>query len=179
MSAPRFVEAVREDARIALGYRSEQQSFGSPLEQVIQVIRLAWVSDVFAALMLYRAKARLQAIGIPVLPRIAHRLAIAIAQVSIGDPVVVRPGVYIPHGHVVVDGITEIGSGVVLAPFVTVGLVAGNFSGPVIGENVQIGTGAKVLGPVTIGAGAEIGANAVVVKDVAPGATAVGVPAHH
>ena len=31
-------------------------------------------------------KARLQARGVPVLPRIAHRLAMAVAQVSIGDP---------------------------------------------------------------------------------------------
>ncbi len=36
-------------------------------------------------------KARLQARGVPVLPRLAHRLAMALAQVSIGDPVVVAP----------------------------------------------------------------------------------------
>ena len=45
------------------------------------------VSDTFFAQVLYRAKASMQAAGVPVLPRIAHRLAMAIAQVCIGDPV--------------------------------------------------------------------------------------------
>jgi hypothetical protein len=31
--------------------------------------------------------------GIPLVPRIAHRLAMTIAQISIGDPVVVEPGI--------------------------------------------------------------------------------------
>ena len=62
----------------------------------------------------------------PVLPRLAHRLAMAIAQVSIGDPVVVHPGVYIVHGQVVVDGLVEIHEGAVIAPFVTIGLRAGD-----------------------------------------------------
>ena len=58
----------------------------------------------------YRLKARLQALGVPALPRLAHRLAMALAQVSIGDPVVVAPGLYILHGQVVVDGLVEIRS---------------------------------------------------------------------
>ena len=62
----------------------------------------------------------------PVLPRLAHRLAMPIAQVSIGDPVVVHPGVYILHGQVVIDGIVEIHSGAVIGPFVTIGLRAGD-----------------------------------------------------
>jgi serine acetyltransferase len=73
-----------------------------------RVLRLAWESDAFLALMLYRAKARLQSLGVPVLPRLAHRLAMAIAQVSIGDPVVVQPGVNLLHGQVVIDGLVEI-----------------------------------------------------------------------
>ena len=44
----------------------------------------------------------------PVLPRLAHRLAIADARVSIGDPVIIHPGVYIIHGQVVIDGLIEI-----------------------------------------------------------------------
>jgi serine O-acetyltransferase len=101
----------------------------------------------------------------------------AVAQVSIGDPVIVEPGVYLVHGQVVLDGIVEIGSGVTIAPWVTVGLRAGNLRGPTIERGVQIGTGAKVIGPVRIGAGAQIGANAVVTEDVPASATAVGVPA--
>jgi serine O-acetyltransferase len=112
-----------------------------------------------------------------VLPRIAHRLAISIAQLSIGDPVVVHPGVYIVHGQVVADGLVEIHSGVVIAPFVTIGLRAGDVTGPTVERGVSIGTGAKLIGPVRVGAGATIGANAVVVGDVAAGTTVVGAPA--
>ena len=62
----------------------------------------------------------------PVLPRIAHRLAMVLAQVSIGDPVVMHPGVYIVHGQVVIDGLAEIHPGVTIAPWVTIGLRAGD-----------------------------------------------------
>ena len=79
-----------------------------------------------------------------------------IGQVAIGDPVVVQPGVYIPHGQVVVDGMVEVGTEVALLPFVTVGLRAGSVQGPTIGPGATIGTGAKVLGPVRVGAGARV-----------------------
>jgi serine O-acetyltransferase len=100
-----------------------------------------------------------------------------IGQVCIGDPVVMQPGVYIAHGQVVIDGIVDIHPGVVIFPWVTVGLRAGNFQGPTILGGVHIGTGAKVIGPVTVGKGARIGANSVVVGDVAPHTTVVGAPA--
>jgi serine O-acetyltransferase len=174
---PAFWAAVVADARIAARYRGERDEFHSRLDTVRQAIRLAWVSDAFLALALYRAKARAQALGIPVVPRLAHRLAIVIAQVSIGDPVVVHPGVYMPHGQVVADGLVEIHSGVDIAPFVTIGLRAGDVRGPTIERDVSIGTGAKLIGPVTIGAGARVGANAVVVDDVPAGVTVVGAPA--
>lgn len=111
------------------------------------------------------------------LPRVAHRLAMMLAQVSIGDPVVMEPGVYIVHGQVVIDGLAEIGPGVVIAPFVTIGLRAGDVRGPTLESGVSVGTGAKIIGPVRVGAGATVGANAVVVHDVAPGTTVVGAPA--
>jgi serine O-acetyltransferase len=85
--------------------------------------------------------------------------------------------VYVIHGQVVIDGLTEIGSGTSLGPFVTIGLLSGNYQGPVIGRHVSIGTGAKILGPVRIGNNARIGANSVVLQDVPDGATAVGAPA--
>lgn len=174
---PGFAEAVLEDARVTAGYRGERSEFRGKLDAARQVIRLCVVSDAFLAQVLYRAKASLQARGVPLLPRVAHRLAMAVAQVSIGDPVIVEPGVYLVHGQVVLDGIVEIGSGVTIAPWVTVGLRAGNLRGPTIERGVQIGTGAKVIGPVRVGAGAQIGANAVVTEDVPASATAVGVPA--
>ena len=174
---PRLREALIADARVTALYRGERHEFTSRLDAVLQIARLAWVSDAFLAQALYRAKARLQALGIPVLPRLAHRLAMAIAQISIGDPVVVDPGVYIIHGQIVADGLVEIQSGVIIAPFVTIGLRAGDVRGAIIESGASIGTGAKLIGPVRIGAGAQIGANAVVVDDIPAGATAVGAPA--
>jgi serine O-acetyltransferase len=174
---PGFTEAVLADARVTAGYRGERADFDGRLDAVRQVIRLCVVSDAFLAQLLYRVKASLQARGVPVLPRLAHRLAMALAQVSIGDPVIVHPGVYLIHGQVVLDGLVEIGPGVTIAPWVTIGLRAGIVEGPKIERGVQIGTGAKVIGPVRVGADAYIGANAVVTDDVPAGATAVGVPA--
>lgn len=174
---PPLREALAADARVTARYRGERHEFHGGVDLAVQIVRLAWVSDAFLAQALYRLKARLQALGVPVLPRLAHRLAMALAQVSIGDPVVVQPGVYIVHGQVVADGLVEIESGAVLFPWVTIGLRAGDVQGAVIERDVSVGTGAKVIGPVRIGAGARIGANAVVVDDVAPGVTVVGAPA--
>lgn len=174
---PALRAALVADAQATARFRGERHEFRSGRDAAVQMLRLAWVSDAFLAQAAYRAKARLQALGVPVLPRLAHRLAMALAQVSIGDPVVLHGGIYIIHGQVVVDGLVEIHTGVVIAPFVTIGLRAGDVRGATIERDVSIGTGAKVIGPVRIGAGASIGANAVVVDDVAPGATVAGVPA--
>jgi serine O-acetyltransferase len=174
---PRLREAVAADAKITARLRGERDTFRSPLDAGAQTIRLAWQSDAFLAQVLYRLKARGQALGVPLLPRIAHRLAMALGQVAIGDPVVMHPGVYVVHGQVVIDGIVEIGSGAIIAPFVTIGLRAGDYRGATIERDVNIGTGAKIIGPVRVGAGAKIGANAVVVDDVPAGATVVGAPA--
>ncbi|MCX6385944.1 MAG: hypothetical protein NTV40_04800 [Solirubrobacterales bacterium] len=86
-------------------------------------------------------------------------------------------GVYLVHGQVVIDGIVEIGPEVVISPFTTIGLRAGDFNGPKLERGVMVGTGARLIGDIRIGAGATIGANAVVVSDVEPGTTVVGVPA--
>jgi len=174
---PRFFDALIADARTTAAYRAERFEFRGRIDAATQALRLMWVSDAFAAQALYRAKARLQALGIPVLPRIAHRLAMIVGQVCIGDPVVMQPGVYIAHGQVVIDGFVDIHHGVVIFPWVTIGLRAGNFDGPKILDGVHIGTGAKVIGPVTVGKGARVGANSVVVSDVAPHTTVVGAPA--
>jgi serine O-acetyltransferase len=174
---PRLRVALVEDAKVTARYRGERHEFRSKLDAVAQIARLAWVSDAYLAQALYRLKARLQALGVPVVPRLAHRLAMVTAQVSIGDPVVVHPGVYLLHGQVVIDGLVEVHSGVTIAPWVTIGLRAGDFRGATIERDVSIGTGAKLIGAVRVGAGASIGANAVVVDDVAPGSTVVGAPA--
>jgi serine O-acetyltransferase len=174
---PGLREALVADARVTALHRGERHEFRSRFDAAAQMLRLAWVSDAYGAQIAYRAKARMQAAGVPVLPRLAHRVAMSLAQVSIGDPVIVHPGVYIVHGQVVADGLVEIHTGVTIAPFVTIGLRAGDVQGATIERDVSIGTGAKVIGPVTVGAGARIGANAVVVGNVPPGATVVGAPA--
>jgi serine O-acetyltransferase len=173
---PHFFAAVLADAKLAATIRRERADFRGRLDALVQLLRLMWVTDAFLAQALYRAKARLQALGIPVLPTVAHRLAIATGQVCIGDTVLVRPGVFIGHGAVVIDGFVEIRRGTRIMPGVTIGL-RGQAPGPTIGKDVDIGTGAKVLGRITIGRGARIGANAVVLTDVPAYATAVGVPA--
>lgn len=174
---PGFREAVLADARMTALHRGERTEFRSKLDASVQVLRLCWASDAFAAQVLYRLKAAMQARQIPILPRIAHRAAMVLAQVSIGDPVIVQPGLYVIHGQIVIDGLVEVGPGAVIGPWVTIGLRAGNVQGATLERDVQIGTGTKVIGPVRIGAGARVGANAVVIADVAPGATVVGVPA--
>lgn len=174
---PHFFDALIADASVAASYRAERSKFRGRGDALAQSLRLMWVSDAFLAQACYRAKARLQTLGVPVLPRLAHRLAMVTAQVCIGDPVVVDAGVYLAHGQVVIDGFVEVHRGVVIFPWVTVGLRAGDVRGPTIGRDVHIGTGAKVIGPITVGPRARIGANSVVVDDVAEGITVVGSPA--
>jgi len=174
---PAFKAAVLADLRLALRQRGDERSLGTKSEIAREVIRLIWLSDAFGALVLYRLKASCQRRRIPVVPRLAHRGAMAWAQLSIGDPVLVHPGVILPHGQVVIDGFVEIHHGVRLRPFVTIGLKEGVLIGPTILSGAAIGTGAKVLGPITIGERARIGANAVVVDDVAPDTTVGGAPA--
>ena len=174
---PDFREAVLADARVTLRHQAESQELRSGLEGFVQVLRLIWTTDAFFAQVLYRLKARLQRAGVPVLPRLAHRLAIISGQVAIGDPVVVQPGLYLLHGQVVFDGVVEIHPGAVIGPFVTIGLRSGDIAGPTVGPDVTIGTGAKLLGDIRVGEGASVGANSVVVDDVPPGATVVGAPA--
>jgi serine O-acetyltransferase len=174
---PPFFEALIADARITAGMRGERQHFRSRADALLQALRLMWVSDAFLAHAAYRAKARLQALGVPILPRILHRMAMITADVSIGDPVLMHPGVYIVHGQVVADGMVEIHSGAVLRPWITIGLIGGSVVGPTIERGARIGTGAKVLGDITVGENANVGANAVVLEDVPADTTVVGAPA--
>ena len=173
---PRFVAAVVGDAKVTASIRGQRSEFNGPVDALVQVLRLMVETDAFLAQVLYRAKVRLQVLGVPVLPWIAHRLAIMTGQVFIGDTVVLHPGVFIGHGMIVIDGFVEIHRGVRIMPGVTIGLRE-RFRGPTIERDARIGTGAKVLGAITIGRGARIGANSVVLNDVPAGATVVGIPA--
>ena len=125
---------------------------------------------------LFRLKQWLRARHVPLLPAVCDRLAIIGWDVNLGNHTVIGPGLYLPHGYVVVDGLVRIGRQCVIAPWVTIG-VNGSVAGPTIGDRVFIGTGAKLLGGITIGDDVRVGANAVVLEDVPAGATVVGVPA--
>ena len=153
---PRFWLAVHADAQIAARFRGERSHFRGRFDAVVQVVRLVWLTESFFALLCYRARVALRVHGVPVAPALLHHLSVVTGQVSIGDHAVLRPGIYLPHGQVVIDGLTLVGSGTVLRPFVTLGLVDGNPLGPVLSERVRVGTGAKVLGPVWIGDDAQI-----------------------
>jgi len=174
---PRFLTAVLADARLTSLHRGRPLADASPARVLVEALRLAWESDGFLAQSIYRARARLQGLGVPILPRILHRLAISISGLYIGDPVIVHPGVHLAHGQIVIDGIVEVHPGATIFPFVTIGLRAPSMVGPTIGPRVTIGSGAKVIGAVTVGELAKIGANAVVLADVPPRTTVVGVPA--
>lgn len=174
---PGFRSAVRTDLAMYRRQRGVEAPMVTRGDVLRELAHAVGRSDAFGALVLYRLKAACQRRGIPVVPRLAHRAAMMWAQVTIGDPVVVAAGVILPHGQVVIDGITEIGTGARIRPFVTIGLAEGDYRGPTIGRGVKIGTGAKIIGPVTIGDRATIGANAVVVHDVPADAVVVGVPA--
>ncbi len=175
--SPALKAAVAADVHTTLQYRGEGRAHLSRTELLAETVRLSWVSDAFLAQLLYRGRVAALRRGIPVVPRLCHFGSMALSQVCIGDPVVIGGGLYLPHGQVVVDGITQVGSNVILFPWTTLGLRAGNFNGPQVEDGVHVGTGAKVVGPVRVGRGASIGANAVVVGDVPHGSTVVGVPA--
>jgi serine O-acetyltransferase len=173
---PPFKQAVMAD----LALEPRFSDGGEPRTRVaryVGAVRAVLTSDAFGALLCYRIKATCQRRGVPVIPHVAHRAALIWAGIAIGDPVVVHPGVRLMHGHIVIDGFTEIHPGVQIRPFVTIGRRGRTLRAPTIGPDVAIGTGAKVLGPIVVGAGARIGANAVVIHDVAPRTTVVGAPA--
>jgi serine O-acetyltransferase len=174
---PRFVAALQGDCAVFASSVMGPSHLENGLALLRRAVRLAWQSDAFFWMLLYRIRMRLHVHGVPVLPTLLHRLCILLGQVEIGAHVLIEPGVYIPHGKVVADGMVRIGSGTMMMPWVTLGLIATTVQGPSIGRDVLIGTGAKVLGPITIGDRARIGANAVVLSDVPPDTTVAGVPA--
>lgn len=182
---PTFGVAVLADARTAMVHRGDgkaqvwyrEKRQPTKAELVMYVLWLSWRSEAFFAQVLYRLRIDLKNRGVPVIPQILNRMAMSSAQLSIGDPVIIHPGVFIAHGLVCIDGVVEIHEGASIFPWTSIGLVAGNLYGPTIGHHARIGTGAKLLGPLKIGPHAEVGSNAVVTHDVEEGMTVVGVPA--
>jgi serine O-acetyltransferase len=175
-SRPPLGKAIRDDVRAFITGRFETAGPGR-LAAPFHVLRLAWKSDAFLGVLLYRVRAWLQGASVPILPTLIHRVCIAFFDVSIGDYLVLGEGVYVPHGYLVIDGPVIIGRWCVLCPWVSIGLTPGTLEAPELGDGVFVGTGAKILGPVKIGDGAVIGAGSVVLKDVPAHTTVAGVPA--
>jgi serine acetyltransferase len=83
----------------------------------VLALRLAWTTDAFLGLAIYRLRAALLARQIPILPEILHRLSMLWCALCIGRYTVIEPGIYVPHGQTVIDGLCEIGSRSVITPF--------------------------------------------------------------
>src|SRR3954471_19957365 len=71
---PGLRKALVADARVALLHRGERFELQPGADTIIQILRLCWASDAFFAQSLYRVKAALQRRGVPVIPRLCHRL---------------------------------------------------------------------------------------------------------
>ena len=130
-------------------------------------------------LKLFRFYARLQAWGIPVVPRLLYMLNRILFSVVLPPTVVMGRNVTLAYQGLstVVHARARIGSNVYIGPCVVIGGRGGEHGVPVIENNVFIGAGARVLGPVTVGERAVVAAGAVVIRSVDAGTTVAGVPA--
>lgn len=174
---PSFKTAIAADVRVTAARRGERHSYQSTVDLVLQAIRLMFVTEAFFAQVCYRAKVECRRRGIPIAPVLLDRMSILWASVSICDSAIIGPGLYIPHGQIVVSGVTRIGRGAYLSPWSGIALVSGNVLGATIGDHFMLGIGATALGPVNIGDHVTVGAHALVLHDLPDGATAIGVPA--
>ena len=174
---PPAIEAILEDARVFAAFRAERLPDDGVLSAAAAAVRLCWTTDAFLALALYRVRCRLAHFGVPVLPELLHKVSMATAQLCIGDYVIIEPGVYVPHGQIVIDGLVNIGKNVVFAPWTGIGLEIGHFVGAKISDGVYLGTGSKLIGPVRVNAYSQVAANSVVIHDVPERSTVAGSPA--
>lgn len=133
----------------------------------------------FQALVAHRMAHALTRHGIPVLPAVCRRWAIAACGVDILPRADLGGGCIIAHGiGLVVGGRTVIGEDCTLLHGVTLGEARfDELDCPRLGDRVTVGAGAIVLGGITVGDDAMIGAGSVVRSDVPPGAVVAGVPA--
>ncbi|HXV69200.1 MAG TPA: serine O-acetyltransferase [Nitrospira sp.] len=134
----------------------------------------------FHALLAYRISHRLQAMGVPFIPRAISQLARVLTGIEIHPSAKIGTGFFIDHGMGVVIGETaEVGDYVTLFQGVTLG-GTGKERGkrhPTLGNHVVVGAGAKILGGIKVGDNVKIGANSVVLKNVPANSTVIGVPA--
>ncbi len=133
----------------------------------------------FQALVAHRIAHALALAGIPILPALCRRWAIAACAIDILPRAEIGGGCIIAHGiGLVIGGRTVIGEECTLLHGVTLGEARfTELECPRLGDRVTVGAGAIVLGAITVGDGAMIGAGSVVLADVPAGATVAGVPA--
>ncbi len=133
----------------------------------------------FQALLAHRLAHALAASGVPVLPAVCRRWAIAACGIDILPRSEIGGGCIVAHGiGLVIGGRTVIGEDCTLLHGVTLGEARfTELDCPRIGDRVTVGAGAIVLGGIQIGDDAMIGAGSVVLSDVAAGTTVAGVPA--
>jgi serine O-acetyltransferase len=140
-------------------------------------LQLAWSSDDFSGVLLYRVRVALLARGVPIVPAIINRICIGFFNINIDDHIVIREGLHLTQGNVVLGGLTVIGRNATIGPYASIGIRAGSFVGPTLGDDVVVGTHCSILGTMHIGDGATIAPGSVVSGDVAAGLTVSGVPA--
>ena len=124
---------------------------------------------------------RLKAAGLGV-PSLIHGTAHVDRRASLGDGVVLNPGVVVNayakvgnnvvvYSNSTIEHETVLGDNVYLGPGV-------NFtSNARVGENTFIGAGTKIIPDIRIGANVIVGAGSVLTEDVPDGVTVVGAPA--
>ena len=133
----------------------------------------------FQALVAHRMAHALVRHGVPVLPAVCRRWAIAACGVDILPRADLGGGCIIAHGiGLVIGGRTVIGEDCTLLHGVTLGEARfDELDCPRLGDRVTVGAGSIVLGGIAIGDDVLIGAGSVVVSDVPPGTVVAGVPA--
>src|SRR5712672_2690103 len=77
---PGLREALLADLKLTMVHRGEFREINSRADALLQLCRMMWVTDGFLAQALYRLKATLQRMGVPLVPRLAHHLALVTGQ---------------------------------------------------------------------------------------------------
>jgi serine O-acetyltransferase len=173
---PPVGRALRSDGVAYAANRGERFHFKSSTEEWLNVARLIFSSADFCGMALYRVRTLLVRHHVPVLPSLLSHLMGFLFKLRIGADVLIQPGVYIPHGTVVIDGVTSIGSGCVLTPWVAITPRTHRERGPTLEAGVFVGSHASIVGEIMIGRASQIGAGAVVLHSVPAGSVVVGVP---
>ncbi|MGH2906144.1 MAG: serine O-acetyltransferase [Solirubrobacterales bacterium] len=170
---PTFFEEIRQDISAAQARDPASRGLGT--------VEVLITYNGVHAILSHRVAHRLDAAGIPLVPRLISYLTRILTGVEIHPKARIGENFFIDHGTGVVVGETaEIGNNVTIYQGVTLG-GTGFDPGkrhPTLEDNVTVGSGAKLLGPIRIGHGSKIGANSVVIHDVPPNTTVVGNPGH-